>query len=122
MGAGVLTKGRSAKLRFSWAEAPIARARMQASNTRAFFIVFSSLSNLNFGVPKCRYERPAPDYRPRARTRRVCVKCVARTMHWRSFASHLRVIRAKRLKTKDSITARSRAEALRESEFRSEND
>src|SRR5208283_5708804 len=40
MGVGMLTSGRLAKLRFSWAKAPIARARTQTSNTRVFFIVF----------------------------------------------------------------------------------
>src|SRR5664279_6069168 len=45
MGAGVPTKGRSAKLRFSWAAAPIARARRHANNTSVFFILFSPVSS-----------------------------------------------------------------------------
>ena len=52
---------------------------------------------LKLEARKCLYGRLGPYYPHRARTRRVCVKCVASAMHWRSFGSHFWVIWAKPL-------------------------
>src|ERR1035437_4935378 len=52
MGVGVPTRGRSAKLRFSWAVAPMARARRQVSNSRVFFIVLFLSFKVEVRVPK----------------------------------------------------------------------